>query len=41
MLGMDLAEHATPAYNDDVVGMDAFLDDWDLDTDDDWLDAGV
>ena len=53
MLGMDLAEHATPAYNDDVVGMDAFLDDWasdlggsglggtDLGVDDDWLDAGV
>ena len=48
MLGMDLAEHATPAYNDDAVGMDAFLDDWasditstDLGFDDDWLDAGV
>ncbi len=44
MLGMDLAEHATPAYNDDVVGMDAFLDDWasdlsDLGVDGDWLDA--
>ncbi len=47
MLGMDLAEHATPAYNDDSVGMDAFLQDWtpdigsDLGVDDDWLDAGV
>ncbi|MEM7096521.1 MAG: ammonium transporter [Actinomycetota bacterium] len=28
MLGMDLTEHATPAYNDDVVGIDAFVDEW-------------
>lgn len=42
MLGLDIAEHATPAYNDDVVGMDAFLSDMtsSLD-DDDWLEAGV
>ena len=44
MLGMDIAEHATPAYNDDVVGMDAFLDEMSSGADlhsDDWLDAGI
>ena len=43
MLGLDIAEHATPAYNDDVVGTDAYVDDIasDLNFDDDWLDAGV
>jgi len=44
MLGMDIAEHATPAYNDDVVGMEAFLDDMASASDlasDDWLDVGV
>jgi len=47
MLGMDIAEHATPAYNDDVVAMEAYLgggalitaDAADLSFDDDWLDA--
>jgi len=43
MLGMDIAEHATPAYNDDAVGMDAFLEQapTSLGFDDDWLEAGV
>jgi len=45
MLGMDIAEHATPAYNDDVVGMEAFLDGMsdagEFAIDDDWLEAGV
>jgi len=45
MLGMDITEHATPAYNDDVVGMDAFLDGMaasdDIGVDDDWLEASI
>lgn len=45
MLGMDLAEHATPAYNDDMVDFDSYgsptADSGHGSFDDDWLDAGV
>lgn len=44
MLGMDLAEHATPAYNDDVTSMADVAEFDDVDFDTDWLDeidAGV
>ena len=43
MLGMDIAEHATPAYNDDYVADDEYLvsapDDLSSLTSDDWLEG--